>query len=395
MTQEEIKALGPSIADLDREDSNQLSEEQKQAAIKAEATKQTEEKAKAEDLVKLQAEEKVAIDEIVATGKTPEEAKAIIEAIKNETPEQKAVREAKIVAEDAANAKTEQEDLQSSVAFFDRVNKAHGFEDFKVEYPENIDPGSEEGVHIREKALMERAELNFESYLKQKDPRGYAYLLHRDQGGDDESFFAKPSVTLPDYEVFKENVDLHKKLYVNDLRNKGVDEDVITAMVDKAIKEKKLFDKADVIYKSTDASEKKALADAEKISSDRQAAEKKAVEGTLNLITDIVTNNKTEKLQIPDTKKAAFNEYLKKSLMFDGENFFFVEPLSKENINKTIEHKYFAFVGGNLNDLVQRKAQTVVTNRFRVGVKQSAAASTTKGAQQADQLKDNVPIADL
>lgn len=396
MTPEEIKALGPSIADLDLE-TNELSVEQKQAEAKAlvekqaaEAKTQADAKALAEaDTI----EEKAAVDQLVAQGKTPDEAKQIIEQIKNETPEQKVARETKVAEEDAAAKKAEEEEAQSSVAFMERVNKLHGFGDLKIEYPENVDPGSEEGVHFREKVLMDKAANDFDEYLKAKDPRGYAYLLHRDIGGDDESFFAKPTVTLPTYEVFKEDVDLQKKLVVNDLRSKGVDEDLITAVVDKAIKDKKLFDKADIIYKATDASEKKALADAEKAVADRQTSEKKAVESVLNLISDIVTNNKTEKLQIPDTKKTAFNEYLKKNLMFDGENFFFVEPLSKDNLTKTIEHKYFAFVGGNLKDLVERKAQTVVTNRFRIGAKKSEIVVRTN--QQADVLKGNVPISEI
>lgn len=386
--------LGPSLADLDKESTpaEQAAEalQKLQAADKAAQDKADADKKAQEDAASKQAEE---IAKLVASGKSEDEAKAELKARENETPEQKTIRETAEAKKAEEEAVADQAGAKDAEEFFANVDKLHGFTDFKVEYPENVAPESEEGVHIREVALLKRGKDELENDIKQSDPRGYSYLLHRAKGGDDESFFAKPSVTLPEYEVFKNDVDLQKNILVKDLKNKGVDDDIITLTVDKAIKEKKLFEKADTIYKQVDTSEKKALADAEKEAATRKEAESKAVTGVVDLITDIVNNNKTEKIQIPDTKKAAFIEALKQQLMFDGENFFFMETLSRDKIAAMIEHRYFSFVGGNLSELVQRRASSVKAQSFKLGAKKET--TPVKSGKEIDFLKGNTPVGDL
>lgn len=332
-----------------------------------------------------------------------------------ETPEEKIIREtneaktkaeeeeaaAKLKAEEEAaaalkekeEASTDDEDPEAATKFIEEVNKLHGFEDFKVEYPEGIDPLTPEGIHLREKAIMEHATKQFDEYLRESNPRAYAYMLHRQSGGSDEDFFATPSTNLPTYDTFKDNVDLQKQVYISDLKAKGVDEDIITAMVEKAVKDGKLFEKSDTVYKAIEANEKKVFEEADKKAKDRAVAEETLIKSTLTTIDDIVLNSKVDNIVIPDAKRAEFAEYLKKQLYFDGENFFMTKPISKETIAKVIMGEYFAFAGGDLKALVERRAKTENVNNLRIKVGKTATGP--KGGTETPSKKDFIALGDL
>lgn len=328
-----------------------------------------------------------------------------------ETEEQKTAREAQEAeaAKTAADAdknpdgtpkegaktgdEPELNDDEVAAKFMEDVNKLHGFEEFKVEYPDGVDPLSPEGVHVREKALIEKAQSEFDNYLKQKDPRGYAYMLHRQSGGNDDDFFAQKSVTLPTYDTFKESVDLQKQVLTRDMQNRGIEPDVIEYMIDKAVKDGKLFDKADAAYRTVDASEKKALQDAEANALARTKAEAAVTKGMLDGITDVVMNSKTSNIVIPDAKRGEFAEYIKQNLYYDGQNFFLTKPLTKENIAEIVQGEYFHFAKGDLKALVERKAKTENANKFRLNAGKTKTTSRSSGEPAAN--KGYVPLGDL
>lgn len=325
-------------------------------------------------------------EQIAAETKAAEEAKAA---------EEKAAAEAKAAEEAAKAAEGEEEvtDDEADAAFIESVNKLHGFDDFKVEYPEGLDPLSPEGIHHREKALMEYATNSFDEYLKQKDPRGYAYMLHRQNGGTDEDFFAKPTNAMPDYETFKTNVDLQKQVYTSDLRSKGVDEDLIKAQVEKLEKDGKLFEKSDAIFKAREQADKDLLDRSDKAAKARAAAEEAAIRSTVSTIDDIVNNSKLDNIVIPDAKRAEFGAYLKEHLFFDGEQFFINKPISKETLAKVIQGEYFSFVGGDLKALVERKAKTEVTKGLRIRTQKTQ--TTPKSGDTPGSKSGFVALGDL
>jgi hypothetical protein len=261
-----------------------------------------------------------------------------------------------------------EDQLDTAEDFYSQVDKQHGFESLTVDYGET-DPLSPEGTYIREKAIIEKAEKNFEQYLKESDPRGYAFLLHRKAGGSEEDFFKTPSVTLPAYESFKNDVDLQKAFFERDLALKGIDPETATMIVEKAIKDNKLFEKSDVAYKAAEKLEKDSLANAEKISQERERFTTQAIGDMTSAIDDIITNSKTASIVIPDAKKGEFSNFVKESMFFDGENFFIIKPLNKENAAEQIQSEYFSFVKGNLADVVKRQAKAENTDRLRRRIK--------------------------
>lgn len=315
------------------------------------------------------------------TGKTPEELEAEAKA-----------------AEEAAKAEpgTEQvleEDPAEAEAFITEVNKLHGFDNFKVEYPEGVDPLTPEGIHFREKALMEYVREDYDSTLKQADPRGYAYLLHRQSGKPDEEFFGTETVTLPSYETFKNSVDLQKQLITKDLEKRGVDKEIIDATIEKAVKDGKLFDKADAAYKTVEAAEQKALADAERNATERAQREATAIQQTVDAITDVVMNSKVSNIVIPDAKRAEFAEHIKQHLFFDGENFFLTKPITKDTLAEAIQAEYFGFVKGDLKALVERRAKTQNAERLRINTQKTK--TSTKTGNEGGRTSGFVPLGDL
>lgn len=288
---------------------------------------------------------------------------------------------------------TEEEESADPSEFWTAVDQLHGFEDFKVEYPDGINPLSPEGAHIREKALMEHAINNFDAHLKQKDPRGYEYLLHRQNGGDDESFFARQSVVLPDAEAFKNSVDLQKDILTRDLINKGNSPEDAKFIVEKAIADQKLFERATNAYKTIEKAEADALARAEKAAADRVANEQKALQTMDSVITDVIMNSKTDKIVIPDAKRAEFAQFVKDHMYYDGEKFFIMKPIDQESAAQQIQGEYFSFVKGNLKDLVERSAKTQNTKKLMLGVQQSK-----KSAKSSTDTNNNggfIPLGSL
>lgn len=286
-----------------------------------------------------------------------------------------------------------EEDPADTEAFIAEVNKLHGFEDFTVEYPDGVDPLTPEGIHHREKALIEYSQKQFDQYLKDSDPRGYAYLLHRQAGGTDEQWIETKTVSLPEYEAFKNSVDLQKDIISKDLLNRGVDKDIVDATIEKFVKDGKLFEKADTAYKTAEAADKAALAKAEQAATERTQREQAAIKSTVEAITDVVMNSKVSNIVIPDSKRAEFAEHVKQHLFFDGENFFLTKPITKETLAEAIQAEYFGFVKGDLKSLVERRAKTENTNRMRINTQKTK--STSKGSNASGSSSGFVPLGDL
>jgi hypothetical protein len=279
--------------------------------------------------------------------------------------------------------------------FWGRVNQLHGFEAdaIKVDY-KGLDPLSPEGVVVREKAIMEFAQKGMDEYLRQSDPRAYAYFLHRRAGGDEESFFATPSITLPEYETFKNNVDLQKQVLTRDLQSRGIDEAIVKNIVEQTIKENKLFEVSDKSYKKIETAESKALEVATNAAAEREAAEEKVKGQMGSFVDDIITNSKTENIVIPDARKAEFAKDFKDNLFFDGTNFFVIKPLTKENAAAVIQTEYFGHVKGNLKELVERSAGTKVAAGLRLKARKTE-KSATSSAGDNGRNSNVVPFADL
>jgi len=281
------------------------------------------------------------------------------------------------------------EEPQEEEQFFDVVEKLTGVH-VEVKYPEGTDPVSPEGVALRDQALMEQAMTNFERHLATTNPRAYAFFLHTEAGGSEEDFFsATPSFTLPPVETLKDSVEAQTALYKYDLRSRGLEDDAIEALVQKAIKDNKLQERATTAYQTIDAAQKKQLQDL--------ATEKKRQE---DMITSAVTGirdriakatNEEISLVVPEAQKPEFQQFVLDSLQFDHTTgkFWIVQELNQDNIKTQLESLFYQHIKGDLNSIVQKKASTKAAQRLRL---QADKAKTGTGGGSPSTSKGTKPL---
>jgi len=277
--------------------------------------------------------------------------------------------------------------------FFKDVDKLHG-QELKIEYPDGVDPFTPEGVHFRDKTMMEIGAENFEAYLKKADPQSYAYMLHRQAGGDDSTFFTNKTFSLPEYDTFKDNQDLQVKLYKSSLVLKGLDEDTAQLAVDKAIKDGVLFTKADEAYKATEKSHADNL---KAIEAQQTAAEKEYLSSINTLdqkLTTAISEGKGMKFIIPDTEKALFTKFVKEHLEYDNpsKKFLIVQKV-EDSLEKQLEAMYLLYKKGDLTGLIQRSAETKIVSRFKRTVDKSKSQQASSSATPTN--KGFIALGDL
>lgn len=277
--------------------------------------------------------------------------------------------------------------------FFADVNKLHGRE-LKVEWPDGVDPLSPEGVYHRDKVLMDTAVNDFETYLKKTDPRSYAYMLHRQAGGDDDSFLSSKIYTLPEYSDFKESADAQALIMKQDLVGKGVDAETAQMVVDRSIKDGNLFTKADAVYKGLQAQQVNEL---KEIEARNTAAEKEYTDNVNSLnqkLTTAVTDGKEMRFVVPDTEKQAFLQFVREKVEWDaGSKQFLLVQKVGEDLGKQMEAMYLLYKKGDLSGMIERKAQTQNVNRLRKVVDKSKQVTT--GAADAGKKTTFVALGDL
>jgi hypothetical protein len=283
----------------------------------------------------------------------------------------------------------------SPEAFFADVDKLHG-NPIKVEYPDGVDPLTPEGIYHRDKVVAEQAVQSFEAYLKKADPRSYAYMLHRQAGGDDESFYSFKTFSLPEYSTFKDNVDLQVTLYKSSLISKGLDADTAQMAVDKAIKDGVLFDKADAAYKTTEASHEHEL----KLIEEQQQKAEQAYTASVNALSQKLSTTINEgagmRIIIPDTDKVAFNAYVREHLEYDGKDgkFLLVQRVG-DNLTQQLESLYLLFKKGDLSGLIKTQAQTAQVKRLKRAVEKTKDDNKSGADDTAGKNKGFVSLGSL
>ena len=271
------------------------------------------------------------------------------------------------------------EEEEDDDTFWQDVNKLHG-QEIVVEYPEGVDPLAPEGVYHREKAIMAKSVNDFEAHLKATDPRGYAYLLHRQAGGDDESFFSKKTFSLPNYDEFKDNIELQTRLYRQSLVSKGLPEDSVQVLIDKAIKDNKIFDYSDAAYKAAEKEYADELKDIEATNERNRAEYTKSVNLLSQQLNEKIVEGKGLNLIIPDTEKQPFTSFVKEHIEIDNGRFVIVQPIG-DNLDRQLEALYLLYKKGDLKSLIKREAQTTNVRRLSKVIDKSKSSNKPAGAE--------------
>ena len=283
----------------------------------------------------------------------------------------------------------------SPEAFFADVDKLHG-NSIKVEYPEGVDPLTPKGIYHRDKVIAEQAVQSFEEYLKKSDSRAYAYMLHRQAGGDDESFYSSKTFSLPEYSLFKDNIDLQVTLYKSSLVNKGLDMDTAQLAVDKAIKDGVLFDKADAAYKTAETGNNNELKQIELKQQQSEEFYTSSVNALNQRLTTTINEGTGMRLIIPDTDKAAFGSYVREHLEYDSKDgkFLLVQKVG-DNLTQQLESLYLLFKKGDLSGLIKTQAQSQNVKRLKRAVEKTKEDTKSGADDTAGKNKGFISLGSL
>lgn len=249
--------------------------------------------------------------------------------------------------------------------FFAEVDKITG-KKYEVEYPEGVDPATPAGVAFREGVIFKQAQLDFENFLKESDPRAYAFMLHRAAGKPEEEFWNgnTGTYTLPDKTALDGSAELQASVYKYDLLARGLDDETAQAIVDKAIKDNKLKEKAVASYTTIDAAQKKQLDDLQKEQDADNQRFNTAVTNVQTRIADAITNEIG--FVVPEARKAEFQQYVMGTLQYNEGKFFSVQELSEKELKNQLESMFFQFVKGDLSTVVKKQAKTQAAQGLRL-----------------------------
>lgn len=257
-------------------------------------------------------------------------------------------------------------DLEEVKTFFNEV-ETHWGRPFEVQYPDGVDPLSPQGVFIREQAIFQHAQTEFEQRLSEMDPRGYEYLLHRRMGGTDETFFATTSAALPDVEVLRGSVDLQKQLIRQDLIERKVPKEYVDSVVEKMVTDGKLEKESLRIHTERQTAEQQRLLDSQaKFDREQQELEKRI--GDLNAaITNTLATDL--KLVVPVAKQAEYLEFFTQNLRTDeNKNFVVTLPVDPANMKTLMQAVYLIQSKGDLSGTVRKAAGQAQAARLRTAV---------------------------
>lgn len=262
--------------------------------------------------------------------------------------------------------------------FFKQVDALHGSDIFgQVQYGET-DPMSAEGIKMRDDYIAARAELQFEESIKQADPRAYAYLLHRQNGGSDDDFFQVKSFVLPAMDKLEESVDLQRTVYSEALKAKGSTEKQIATLLKASIDSKELLDDAKAAWKEISDRDKDIAAKA----SVAHTATVKQHQADINMLStavnQVLTTSKDFGYQVADTDKAAFEQAFKDNVYYENGQFWLMKAITTASLPKIMETELFGHLGGKIDKMIEKQAQTVSARRFITKAK--AGETKPKGA---------------
>lgn len=291
-----------------------------------------------------------------------------------------------------AEEEIEETDEEYSARIIEETRKLHGWDEMDIKYPEGVNPLSPAGLHHRDRIVMQSAADNFENFLRSTYPRAYALMLHNKAGLPEEEFFSKKSLSLPEYESFKESVDLQTTMYKSSLTRSGLDEELAQAQVDKAIKDGKLFEKSDAIYKKTEKEQQQQLAEIERKGQVAEAEFSKAANVTAQSIAVVVNENKLG-IIIPDSDKKAFIAYVQERLEYDsaGKRFLLTEPIDL-NDHRQMEAMFYKYKKGNLKEFIAREAQSSNVRRLKSAITKTKETSTGGTGGNNTQSQPFVPF---
>jgi len=213
-------------------------------------------------------------------------------------------------------------------------------------------------------------------------------------GGSDEEFMNNErGMALPERVTVEGSVDVQTTIVKQDLLAKGVDPEVADAQIASDIKKGILKDKSLKVYDAVDKARKDELASIQQ----RKQEEQTKLDNVIKTMT-----TKVEKVLpdlgfvIPETEKKAFQDYFLNNMQYDRRDgtFHLVLPVKEEDLKTHMEAMFIQFKKADLSKIVQKKAQTVATQRLRVQADRSKTPVPNQSNNSSDGKKF-VPLGEM
>lgn len=264
--------------------------------------------------------------------------------------------------DDKGDGSPTEDDLTPEV-FFGEMEKLSGVK-YEIEYPEGVNPLSPEGFVHRDKVVRSKALDDYEAYLKETDPRSYAYMLHRQAGKPDEEFFGEhKGFILPTAEQLTESVDVQRNVYKHSLVASGRDPEEADALVEVAIKNGKLKERSEAAFKRLDDANKADLAKIEQVAAQQAKQRQETETSTRAVIQQSIAN--MENFVVPETERPALEKFIWDKLrMTDDGKILIVQELDPKEAIKIVEGQLFQYMKGDLSGVVNKKAGTIASQRL-------------------------------
>lgn len=288
-------------------------------------------------------------------------------------------------------AATEMTDDEMVADFFAKIDAKSGMP-VKVEYPAGVDPLSPDGVYIRDQVVREQAKLEFQQSIRAGNPRGYAYMLHLENGGTDEEFLGKGvGLSLPERTLVETDVAAQTMLMKLDLKAKGIDDDTITTIVEKAVKDNKLKEKSLLAYDGIATDQKNQLLLIEQREQQSIAREQQLSTAFFSSADKIMPNMR---LIVPDADKPGFKAFMDENVRIDNGQIYLIKPINAENLQQTMEAMFLMFKNGDLSKIVQKQAATLTSQRLRTSL-DATKITGPKSGTETKVLPSSVPLKDI
>lgn len=266
--------------------------------------------------------------------------------------------------------KTDPEPPQES--FWEVTEKITG-RPVPVEYPEGVEPDTPQGAAIREAAVRSQTWDDFDANLRATNPRGYAYMVHLENGGTDEEFFNSGSrnLILPTEEEFNGSVDVQASVYRSYLISQGLDPEDVETVIAKAAKDNKLLDKSKGAYAAIAKAQDEQLREVERIRVQKDQEIHAAVTSLKTRIDKGISN--IISVVVPETEKAAFQQHIMDKLQYDAtsKKFHIVHEVSEEDLKTQLEMLFLDFKKGDLSKIIEKKSGTIAAQRLRVSAEKT------------------------
>lgn len=270
------------------------------------------------------------------------------------------------------------EEEASPEEFYGEVSKLRG-DNFQFKFPEGIDPTTPAGVHHAFNQLMEHEFERFEQDLVRRDPRAYAYMLHRDNGGSDEDFFATKTEVLPEWDVLKNSVDLQQAFYRRVLARKEIDADQSDIIIKDLITKNKLGAVVEGEYNRMRKQDEDQARELLKVNEQNQQKQQQMVNRMGSLLQEKIIENKGLGITIPDAKRGGFLQFVNQLVHMDPNTgqFYLQQAITSDNMNALLEAMYYLSVGGNMDDIISNRAKAQNTNQLKLRMGKDKKKTTT------------------